>query len=176
MAYDDPRDGQVLVRNLWLSLDPGLRARMDDGTSYATSFPLGSPLEGSAVGEVVASACEGFADGDLLVHRAGWREFAMLEPNLRAAIPSRRITPAGVPLQAHLGVLGHTGFSAYIGLLEIAALRPDDVVFVSAAAGAVGSVAGQLAKLRGHRVVGSVGSDAKARHVVDDLGFDAALN
>jgi NADPH-dependent curcumin reductase CurA len=176
VQYDEPAPGQVLVRNYWMSLDPGTRARMDGGPSYAQSFTVGSALDGSAVGEVIASACEGFVPGDLVVHRAGWRELALLQPGVASSLPPRHVRPDRVPLQAHLGALGHTGFSAYVGLFEAAAMRPDDVVFVSAAAGAVGSVAGQLARLRGHQVVGSAGSDAKVRHIVDDLGFDAAFN
>jgi hypothetical protein len=176
VQYDEPAPGQVLVRNLWMSLDPGVRARMNHGPSYAPSFNVGSSLDGSAVGEVIASACEGFLPGDLVVHRAGWRELALLQPGVASSLPPRHVRPDGVPLQAHLGALGHTGFAAYVGLFETAALRPGDVVFVSAAAGAVGSVAGQLSGLRGHKVVGSAGSEAKVRHIVDNLGFDAAFN
>jgi NADPH-dependent curcumin reductase CurA len=170
----EPGPGEVLVRNTWMSIDPAMRPRMDDAASYAPPYALGRVLDGAALGEVVASGVEDIAPGQALVHWLGWRELALLRPaDLQR---SRRVDLDAAPPDAHLGVLGHTGLTAYVGLLDIAALRPGDVVFVSSAAGAVGSLAGQFAKLRGHRVIGSAGSAEKVRHVVEDLGFDAAFS
>jgi NADPH-dependent curcumin reductase CurA len=167
----DPEDGQILVRNRLVSVDPYMRGRMNDVPSYVPPFSLGEPLDGGAVGEVVASRAEGFAEGDLVLHDRGWREYALLD-----ARRVRRIDADAAPPSAYLGVLGGTGLTAYVGLLDIAGLREGDVVFVSGAAGAVGSIAGQIAKLRGHTVIGSAGSAAKVAHLRDDLGFDAAFD
>ena len=169
----DPEPGEVLVRNLWMSVDPAMRPRMDDVSSYAPPYRLGAALDGSALGEVIASHADGVAVGDMLVHRRGWRDVALLaERHLRHA---RRVTLDDLGPEIHLSVLGHTGLTAYAGL-HVAQLRHGDVVFVSGAAGATGSIAGQLAKLRGHRVIGSAGGPQKVRHVVEDLGFDAAFD
>jgi NADPH-dependent curcumin reductase CurA len=167
----DPGDGQILVRNVLMSVDPYMRGRMNDVPSYVPPFKLGEPLDGGAVGEVVASRADGFSEGDLVLHDRGWRELALLD-----ARHARRIDPAAADPAAYLGVLGSTGLTAYVGLLDVAGLREGDVVFVSGAAGAVGSVAGQIAKLRGHTVIGSAGSAAKVAHLRDDLGFDAAFD
>jgi NADPH-dependent curcumin reductase CurA len=167
----DPGPGQVLVRNTWMSVDPYMRGRMDDVESYVPPFKLDAPLDGGAVGEVVASADDGFAEGDTVLHGLGWREYA-----LAPAPAVRKIDTKLAPPAAYLGVLGMTGLTAYAGLLDVGALSDGDVVFVSGAAGAVGGMAGQIAKLRGHRVIGSAGSAEKVAHVVDDLGFDAAFN
>jgi NADPH-dependent curcumin reductase CurA len=167
----DPGPGQVLVRNTYMSVDPYMRGRMDDRESYVPPFALDAPLDGGAVGEVVASQAEGLAPGDTVVHQLGWREHALL-----AADHVRKVDPDGISPSAFLGVLGMTGLTAYAGLIDVAGLREGDVVFVSGAAGAVGSLAGQIAKLRGHTVIGSAGSPEKVVHLVDDLGFDAAFN
>ena len=167
----EPGDGQVLVRNTWMSVDPYMRGRMNDRRSYVPPFPIGAPLEGGAVGEVVASRADGLAAGDTVLHQLGWREYAVLD-----AQAARKVDPDLAPPQAYLGVLGMPGLTAYVGLLDIAALAEGDVVFVSGAAGAVGGMAGQIAKARGHRVIGSAGSPEKVAHLTDDLGFDAALN
>jgi len=148
-----------------------MRGRMNDMKSYVPPFALGAPLEGGAVGEVVASNVDGLAPGRHVLHQLGWREHAVL--------PERTYQPVDTdlaPASAYLGVLGMPGLTAYVGLLDIAQLREGDVVFVSGAAGAVGSLAGQIAKLRGHRVIGSAGSPEKVAHLLDDLGFDAAFN
>jgi NADPH-dependent curcumin reductase CurA len=168
-----PGDGQVLIRNLYMSVDPYMRGRMNDTKSYIAPFQVGAPLDGGAVGEVVASHAEGVAVGAVVVHGYGWREYAVAD-----ATRVRVVDPAAAPtLSAYLGVLGMTGLTAYVGLLDIARFREGDTVFVSGAAGAVGSVAGQLARLRGaKRVIGSAGSAGKVTHLVDDLGFDAAFN
>jgi NADPH-dependent curcumin reductase CurA len=168
----EPAEGQVLVRNSVISVDPYMRGRMNDVKSYVPPFQLDRPLEGGAVGEVVASASDLLAVGDAVLHHLGWREFALVD-----AGQARKIDTSVAPATAYLGVLGSIGLTAYVGLLDIAAFRPGDAVLVSGAAGAVGSLAGQIAKLRGaSRVVGSAGSAAKVRYLVDELGFDAAFN
>jgi NADPH-dependent curcumin reductase CurA len=167
----DPGDGEVLVRNTFMSVDPYMRGRMSAAKSYAAPYEVGEPLYGGAVGEVVASRAEGLAPGDTVLHQLGWREYTLVR-----AKHARKVDASGVPASAFLGVLGMPGLTAYVGLLDIAQLREGDVVFVSGAAGAVGSLAGQLAKLRGHRVIGSAGSPAKVAHLLDDLGFDAAFD
>src|SRR5215469_13824274 len=144
-----PGDGQVLVRNLFISVDPYMRGRMKDAKSYVPPFQLGNTLEGSAVGEVLESRIPAFQQGDIVNSFLGWREyFVSDERGLRKLDKSVR------PLSAYLGILGMPGLSAWVGL-NIVSVRGEDAVFVSGAAGAVGSVAGQLAKLRGSRVVGS---------------------
>lgn len=167
----DPGPGQLLIRNQWMSVDPYMRGRMNDTRSYVQPFALGEPLDGGAVGEVVASGDDRFSEGQTVVHQLGWREYALV-----GADQARPIDPELAPASAYLGVLGMPGLTAYVGLLDIAALREGDVVFVSAAAGAVGSAAGQIARLRGCRVIGSAGSEEKVDFVRDELGFDAAFN
>jgi NADPH-dependent curcumin reductase CurA len=167
----DPGPGELLVRNEWMSVDPYMRGRMNDVESYVPPFALGAPLEGGAVGKVVASGADGFAPGQWVLHMLGWREYALLPAAHARAIDTELARPS-----AYLGVLGTTGFTAYVGLFEIAGLREGETVFVSAAAGAVGSVAGQLAKLKGCRVIGSAGSAEKVTYLIETLGFDAAFN
>jgi NADPH-dependent curcumin reductase CurA len=167
----EPAEGELVVRNTFMSVDPYMRGRMDDRPSYVPPFELGKPLAGGAVGEVVASRVEGLEVGDTVLHDLGWREYALL-PASRA----RKLDTSVAPPSAYLGVLGMPGLTAYVGLLDIAALRDGDVVFVSGAAGAVGSLAGQIAKLRGHVVIGSAGSPEKVAYVRDELGFDAAFD
>lgn len=167
----DPQDGEIVVRNLVMSVDPYMRGRMNDAKSYVPPFKLDAPLAGGAVGEVVASAAEGFAEGDVVLHQLGWREYA--------SVPAKHATKVDTELASpsrYLGVLGMPGLTAYVGLLDIASLRDGDIVFVSGAAGAVGSLVGQIAKLRGHTVIGSAGSPEKVAHLKDDLGFDAAFD
>jgi hypothetical protein len=167
----EPAAGELVVRNTFMSVDPYMRGRMDDRRSYVPPFRLGEPLSGGAVGEVVASRAPGLAAGDAVLHDLGWREYARLP-----AAGARKVDTSAAPPSAYLGVLGMPGLTAYVGLLDVAALRDGDVVFVSAAAGAVGSLAGQIAKLRGHTVIGSAGSPEKVAHVRDELGFDAAFD
>jgi NADPH-dependent curcumin reductase CurA len=167
----EPADGELVVRNTFMSVDPYMRGRMDDRPSYVPPFALGEPLYGGAVGEVVASRAEGVGEGDTVVHQLGWREYATMK-----AKHARKVDATGVPASAYLGVLGMPGLTGYVGLLDIAALRDGDVVFVSAAAGAVGSLAAQIAKLRGHTVIGSAGSPEKVAHLRDDLNLDAAFD
>ena len=164
----EPADGELLVRNVFVSVDPYMRGRMSDAPSYAPPYELGRPMYGGAVGEVVS----GDEAGSLVVHQLGWREGAVL--------PAKRVqrasVPDGVPASALLGALGMPGLTAWVGVTDIAPVAAGETVFVSAAAGAVGSVAGQIAKARGCRVVGSAGSPEKVAYVRDELGFDAAFS
>jgi NADPH-dependent curcumin reductase CurA len=167
-----PGEGEVLVRNLVMSVDPYMRGRMNDVKSYMPPFEVGAPLDGGAVGEVVASNADGFAVGDHVLHGLGWREYSVV-PGARAV----KVDPSVAPLNAYLGVLGMTGLTAYAGLLATAEFKEGDAVFVSGAAGAVGQVAGQIARLKGaSRVIGSAGSAEKVKYLVEELGFDAAFN
>jgi NADPH-dependent curcumin reductase CurA len=166
-----PGPGQLVVRNQFMSVDPYMRGRMNDVKSYVPPFALDAPLDGGAVGEVVASEAAGFAQGDTVLHGLGWREYALVD-----AKAARQVDPDLAPVSAYLGVLGMTGLTAYAGLLDVAAMKPGETVFVSGAAGAVGSMVGQIAKLRGAaRVVGSAGSPAKVERL-RALGFDAAFD
>jgi NADPH-dependent curcumin reductase CurA len=168
----DPGPGQVLVRNLLMSVDPYMRGRMDDRESYVAPFQVGQPLDGGAVGEVVASSAGGLRPGDTVLHGLGWRTYALLD-----ARHATKVDPAVAPLGAYLGVLGMPGLTAYAGLFVSAEFKPGDVVFVSSAAGAVGQVVGQLAMLRGAaRVIGSAGSAEKVAYLTGELGFDAAFD
>ncbi|MEU1347641.1 NADP-dependent oxidoreductase [Streptomyces sp. NPDC005775] len=167
-----PAEGRVLVRNLHFSVDPYMRGRMNDVKSYTPPFKLDHPMEGGAVGEVVASNAEGFAVGDHVLHGLGWREYA--EVPAKHAV---KVDASLAPLSAYLGVLGMTGLTAYAGLFDVASFKEGDAVFVSGAAGAVGSQVGQMAKLKGaSRVIGSAGSDEKVKLLVEEYGFDAAFN
>ena len=168
----DPEPGRILVRNTWLSVDPYMRGRMNDVKSYVPPFALGQPMEGGAVGTVVASADDSVPVGATVLHIAGWREYASI-PAKYAQVIDTGLAPA----QAYLGVLGTTGLTAYAGLTEIAPVKEGDVVFVSGAAGAVGSVAGQLArKLGAARVIGSAGGPEKAARLTGEYGFDVAVD
>ncbi|MGW6914742.1 NADP-dependent oxidoreductase [Kitasatospora sp. NPDC054939] len=168
----EPAEGEIVVRNTWMSVDPYMRGRMDDAPSYIPPFELGAALEGSAVGTVVASRSAAVPVGATVSHFLGWREYAVL-PAAAATVVDTDLAPA----QAYLGALGTTGLTAYAALTEIAPVREGDTVFVSAAAGAVGSVAGQLARRLGAaRVIGSAGGPVKAAKLVADFGYDAAID
>ena len=168
----EPGPGQVLVRNSFMSVDPYMRGRMNDVTSYVPPFQVGAPLDGGAVGEVVESSDESVKVGETVLHGAGWREHALLP-----AEAVRRVDVGQVPASAYLGVLGMPGLTAYVGLTRIAQLQEGDSVLVSGAAGAVGSIAGQLARLLGAgKVVGSAGTPEKVSWLTDELGFDAAVD
>jgi hypothetical protein len=160
------------MRNDWLSVDPYMRGRMNDVESYIPPFGVGEVMTGGAVGTVLASASEEIPAGATVLHFLGWREYALLD-----APAARIVDTALAPPQAYLGVLGTTGLTAYAGVTEIAPVRPGDVFFVSAAAGAVGSVAGQLArKLGAATVIGSAGGPDKVARLVTDYGFDAGID
>jgi NADPH-dependent curcumin reductase CurA len=166
----DPVDGETLVRNAFVSVDPYMRGRMNDVRSYVPPFAVGEPLTGGAVGQVVASRAEGVAEGSWVVHDQGWREAAVV-PGERA----RAFDPSAAPLSTSLGVLGMPGLTAFVGVVDIGEVKDGDTVLVSGAAGAVGSLAGQLARLRGAHVIGSAGSRAKTAWL-EELGFDAVFD
>jgi len=165
------RDGQVAARVRWLSLDPYMRGRMDDRKSYAAPQPLGQVMVGGTVAEVIESRSPDFAVGDVVVGMGGWQEVHVAE-----ASALRKIDTSAVPASAYLGCVGMPGVTAFHGITRIGKPRPGETVVVSAAAGAVGSVAGQLAKILGCRAVGIAGGRAKCEHVVGELGFDACLD
>ena len=163
-------DGMVRVRNSWLSVDPYMRGRMNDVKSYVPPFQIDQPMEGGAIGEVVESRAEGFAAGDRVLHMAGWRDEAVLDARALNKLPNLGAEP-----QAFLGNLGVTGATAYFGLLDVASAKEGDVVFVSAAAGAVGSAVVQIAKAKGMTVIGSAGGPEKCEFV-RSLGADQVVD
>ena len=170
-AIPEISDGEVLVRNAYMSVDPSMVGRMNDVPSYVPPFQIGEPLQGRAAGFVARSNAPAFKAGDAVTGSAGWREYY--------AAPAAALTKAdtsAAPLSAYLGALGGTGFTAYVGLLDLGKPQPGETVFVSGAAGGVGSIVGQIAKMKGCRVVGSAGSAAKVAFLRDELGFDAAFN
>jgi NADPH-dependent curcumin reductase CurA len=166
----DPVDGQILVRNAFVSVDPYMRGRMNDVRSYVPPFALGEPLTGGAVGQVVGSGVETLPEGAWVVHDLGWREAALVD-----AARARLVDPSSAPLSTALGVLGMPGLTAFVGIDDIGVVKEGDTVFVSGAAGAVGSIAGQLARRRGARVIGSAGSAEKLAWLAE-LGFDATFD
>src|SRR3954469_7438934 len=170
IALPPVNDGMVRLRNLWLSVDPYMRGRMNDVKSYVPSFQVGEPMDGGAIGEVVESKAEGFATGDLVQHMAGWRDEAVVDARTANKLPQ-----LGAPPEQFLGVLGVTGSTAYFGLLDVASAKAGDVVFVSAAAGAVGSAVVQIAKAKGMTVVGSAGGEDKCEFV-RSLGADHSID
>src|SRR4030081_256297 len=161
-----PGEGQVLLRTIWLSLDPYMRGRMSDGPSYATPVPLGGVMEGGTVSEVIASNHPGFAKGDIVLSRAGWQPHAMSDGK-----GLTKIDPKLGPVSTAVGVLGMPGMTAYTGLLDIGKPQPGETVVVAAASGAVGSAVGQIAKIKGARAVGIAGGADKCRYVREELGF-----
>ena len=165
--------GQLLVANIVMSVDPSMRGRLETTEKhYTTNFQLGEPLDGSAIGVVIDSLSPLAAPGVVVRHRMGWREHAIVDASTVSVVDT-----AAAPAGAWLGILGQTGFTAYAGLKRTAEFRTGDAVFVSAAAGAVGSAAGQFARLMGaSRVIGSAGGAAKSQMLVDELGFDAAFD
>ena len=166
----DPAEGQVLIRNAYMSVDPYMRGRMNDAESYVPPFRLGEALTGGAVGRVVESRNERLPEGTWVVHDRGWREFALSDGT--GLLP---LDPSLGPVSTGLGVLGMPGLTAYVGLLDVGRPSAGETVFVSAAAGAVGSLVGQLAKLKGCRVIGSAGSPQKVAWL-RELGFDHAFD
>lgn len=167
----NPGANEMLLRTIYLSLDPYMRGRMSTARSYATPIEIGDVMVGATVSEVVESKLDGFAEGDIVLSGNGWQEYAISDG--RAV---RKLNPADAPITTALGVLGMPGFTAYVGLLDHGRPQQGETVAVSAASGAVGQVVGQLAKIQGCRVVGIAGSDDKCRYVTDELGFDAAVN
>ena len=174
--------GEVLVRNTFTSVDPGMRLRLRESgpAGYFNSFPLNAAMdEILTVGEVVESRAKGFAPGDDVSHAYGWRDYAVVtagEPALGGVGTLRRLDTSIAPAEKFLGPVGNMALTAYVGLVDGAQLREGDVIWISAAAGAVGSLAAQIAKLRGHTVIGSAGSPDKVRYLLDELGLDAAFD
>ena len=170
---DPPDAGEVLVRNTYLSVEPYMRGRMDDAESYIAPFALDAPLDGAAIGEVLESRDDRLARGDVVTHWHSWRELAVGHVEEFEPIDAK----PGISPSAFLGVLGTPGLSAYVGIADIARVGPGDTVYVSAAAGTVGSIAGQIARMRGaRRVIGSAGSAEKLAWLREEAGFDAAFN
>ena len=167
----EPRDGQLLVRIRYLSLDPYMRGRMSDAKSYAAPLNVGDVIIGGTVAEVVESRAEGFAPGDLVMAYAGWQTAAVVP-----AKHVRKIDPATAPGSTALSVLGMPGFTAYAGLLEIGQPKASETVVVAAATGPVGSAVGQIAKIKGARAVGIAGGPEKCRLLIEHFGFDAAVD
>ena len=171
VTIPEVRTSEILVQNIYMSVDPYMRGRMVDRKSYLPPFQLNQPLEGSCVGRVVESKNEQFQVGDFVLGRLGWRENFISDGK-----GILKIDPKVAPIQAFLGTLGMPGLTAYVGLLDIGKPKAGETVFVSAAAGAVGSVVCQIAKLKGCYVVGSAGSDAKVSWLLEEAGVDAAYN
>jgi NADPH-dependent curcumin reductase CurA len=170
-ALPTPGEGQVLLRTIWLSLDPYMRGRMNDGPSYVAPVPIGGVMEGGTVCEVIASYNPGFAKGDIVLSRAGWQTHALSDGKGLA-----RIDPKLAPVSTAVGVLGMPGMTAYAGLLEIGKPQAGETVVVAAASGAVGSAVGQIAKIKGARAVGIAGGKDKCDYVKNELGFDDCLD
>src|ERR1700757_3796144 len=166
-----PAQGEVLLRTIWLSLDPYMRGRMSDAASYAQPVPVGGVMEGGTVSEVIASNNPGFAQGDIVLARAGWQTHAISDGKGLA-----RIDPKLAPISTAVGVLGMPGMTAYTGLLNIGKPQAGETVVVAAASGAVGSAVGQIAKIKGARAVGIAGGKDKCDYVRKEFGFDDCLN
>lgn len=166
-----PADGQVLLRNLYLSLDPYMRGRMNAGPSYAAPVEIGQVMEGATVSEVMESRSPDWKPGDIVLSYTGWQEHAVVETK-----GLRRIDPALAPVSTALGVLGMPGMTAYTGLLNIGQPKPGETLVVAAAAGAVGGIVGQIGKIKGCRVVGIAGGEEKCKLVREDFGFDTCLD
>jgi NADPH-dependent curcumin reductase CurA len=166
-----PAEGEVLVKNLWLSLDPYMRGRMNEGKSYAAKQEIGEVMIGGTVGEVVESKHPKFAKGDKVLGMLGWQQYGLSDGKGLNKVDASR-----VPLSAYLGVLGMPGVTAWVGLLDICQPKAGETVVVSAASGAVGSVVGQIAKIKGCRAVGIAGGRQKCDYVVKELGFDACVD
>jgi NADPH-dependent curcumin reductase CurA len=172
VSVPEPAEGQLVVRNDWMSVDPATRARMRDAESYVPPFQIGETLAGAAIGTVVASGDPDHPVGTVVRHSLGWRELALVE-----ASTATRVDASRAPMSDFLGVLGGTGLTAYVGLTQIAPVAEGEVVFISGAAGAVGLAAGAMARLLGaSRVIGSAGGPEKTRRLVEEFGFDAAID
>ena len=171
-AVPTPRDGEVLVRNLYISLDPTNRGWVNETASYLPPVQIGDVMRGSTIGIVEQSRNPKFSEGAYVQGLLGWQDYAISDGAGLTPLP----VTTGMPLTAFFGLFGHIGLTAYYGLLDIGQPKPGETLVVSAAAGAVGSLVGQIGKIKGCRVVGLAGSDEKCRWIVDDLGFDSAIN
>lgn len=170
-AIPSPGDGEVLLRLRYLSLDPYMRGRMSAAKSYAAPVAIGDVMEGGTVGEVVESGSAGFAKGDFVLSHSGWQDYAVAD-----ASTLRKLDPKEAPVTTALGVLGMPGFTAYSGLLTIGQPKPGETVVVAAATGPVGSAVGQIARMKGARAVGIAGGADKCKALIDEFGFDAAID
>ena len=168
------KDGQVLVRNHFLSLDPYMRGRMNDAKSYAAPQPIDEVMIGGTVGEVVESKSDAFKTGDKVVGMGGWQQYCVVDASQPGLL--RKVDTTHIPLSAYLGAVGMPGVTGWYGLVKICEPKAGETVVVSAASGAVGAVVGQLAKARGARAVGIAGGPDKCRYVVEELGFDACID
>lgn len=164
-------DGQILVQSIFISVDPYMRGRMNDVKSYAPPVAIGGVMGGGAVGKVIQSNNAAFNEGDIVEGMFGWQEYAVSNGQ-----GVRKIDPSLAPISTALGILGMPGLTAYFGLLEIGKPQPGETVVVSGAAGAVGSIVGQIAKIKGCRAIGIAGADDKVAYLTGELGFDAAFN
>lgn len=166
-----PGDGEILIRNEFMSVDPYMRGRMNEGRSYAANLQIGDVIVGGTVGQVVESNHPDFESGDIAQASLGWQTHGVTNGD-----DARKVDPKLAPISTSLGVLGMPGLTAYFGLLDVAQPVAGETVVVSAASGAVGSIVGQIAKIKGCRAVGSAGTDEKIRFCLDELGFDGAFN
>jgi NADPH-dependent curcumin reductase len=171
LPIPQPKPGQMLLRTLWLSLDPYMRGRMSDAPSYAKPVGIGDVMEGGTVSEVIASNIPQFARGDIVVGRTGWQTHALSD-----GAGLQKVDPTRAPIQTALGVLGMPGMTAYMGLLEIGKPAAGETVVVAAASGAVGSAVGQIARIKGAHAVGIAGGPEKCRYVTQELGFDVCID
>ncbi|WP_098741746.1 NADP-dependent oxidoreductase [Paenibacillus sp. EZ-K15] len=166
-----PQAGEVLVRTVYLSVDPYMRGRMSDAKSYAKPYEVGQVVAGGAVGQVMESTDPTYREGDFVAGTWGWQRFAAVRTGTL-----RKVNPDLAPVSTALGVLGMTGLTAYFGLLDIGQPKEGETVVISGAAGAVGMIVGQIAKIKGTRVIGMAGSEEKTKYLTEKLGFDAAIN
>ena len=171
VALSEVHSGELLVQNIYMSVDPYMRGRMYDRQSYVPPFQLNQPLDGGCVGRVVESQNAQFQTGDFVLGMSGWREYFISD-----GTGIMKIDPNIAPIQAYLGAVGMPGLTAYYGLLEVGKPKDGETVFVSAASGAVGSIVCQIAKLKGCYVVGSAGSDEKVSWLLEEAGVNAAFN
>lgn len=171
ISIGEPGEGQVLIRTNYISVDPYLRGRMSDAKSYVPPFELGSVISSGVIGQVVDSKSPQFQKNDVVTGSLGWQQYSVVK---ESAI--RKIDTKLASASAYLSVLGMTGLTAYFGLLDIGQPKKGETVVISGAAGAVGSTVGQIAKIKGANVVGIAGSDEKIKYLIDELGFDAAIN
>ena len=170
-AMPTPGEGQVLVKSLYLSVDPYMRGRINQAKSYAANVQIGEVMVGGVIAEVAASKHADFEVGDIVNAHIGWQEYGVAGGD-----ELRKIDPGLAPISTGAGILGMPGLTAYFGLLEVGKLQEGETVFVSGAAGAVGTIVGQIAKIKGCRVIGTAGTDEKVAYILDELGFDAAFN
>jgi NADPH-dependent curcumin reductase len=167
----EPREGEVLLRTLWLSLDPYMRGRMSTARSYAKPVEVGEPMVGGTVNEVIESRHRDYRPGDIVLGYAGWQDYAVSN-----GAGLRKLDPGRAPISTALGVLGMPGMTAYTGLMTIGQPKPGETIVVAAATGPVGATVGQIAKIKGCRAVGIAGGEDKCRYLIDELGFDAAVD